>query len=247
MEKEELFLVYQPKVNVITNKVIGVETLLRWDHPAYGFLSPGVFIPILEENNRMIEVTNWVIEKVCRQMSIWRKEGISFQQVAINIPGQYVTSNLLLDVLKSKLNKYKLEPNLLELEITETSFVKNIEEAMRAVSTFRQEGFSVALDDFGTGVSSLSYLKKMPISTLKIDKSFIDDVPQSEKDSSIIQAIIALGESLDLAIVFEGVETKRQVDFLATTCENPIIQGYYFAKPMKADELFEWNKEFEHA
>ncbi|MFF2754060.1 EAL domain-containing protein [Psychrobacillus sp. NPDC058041] len=247
MEKEELFLVYQPKVNVITNKVIGVETLLRWDHPAYGFLSPGVFIPILEENNRMIEVTNWIIEKVCRQMSIWRKEGISFQQVAINIPGQYVTSNLLLDVLKSKLNKYKLEPSLLELEITETSFVKNIEEAMRAVNTFRQEGFSVALDDFGTGVSSLSYLKKMPISTLKIDKSFIDDVPQSEKDSSIIQAIIALGESLDLAIVFEGVETKRQVDFLATTCENPIIQGYYFAKPMKADELFEWNKAFEHA
>jgi EAL domain-containing protein (putative c-di-GMP-specific phosphodiesterase class I)/NO-binding membrane sensor protein with MHYT domain len=246
MEEEELFLVYQPKVNIITNKVIGVETLLRWEHPAYGFLSPGVFIPILEENNRMIEVTNWVIEKVCRQISMWRKEGISFSQVAINIPGQYVTSNHLLDVLRSKLNKYKLEPNLLELEITETSFVKNIEEAMRAVSTFRQEGFSVALDDFGTGVSSLSYLKKMPISTLKIDKSFIDDVPHSKKDSSIIQAIIALGESLDLAIVFEGVETKRQVDFLATTCENPIIQGYYFAKPMKADELVEWNNTFQH-
>lgn len=245
MEQEELFLVYQPKVNVVTNKVTGVETLLRWNHPTYGFLSPGVFIPILEENNRMVVVTDWIIEKVCRQIADWRNEGVLFQQVAINIPGQYVTSSRLLNVLKHKLDKYKLESHLIELEITETSFVKNIEEAIRAVNTFRQEGFSVALDDFGTGVSSLSYLKKMPISTLKIDKSFIDDVPHSEKDSSIIKAIIALGESLDLTIVFEGVETKEQVEFLATTCESPIIQGYYFAKPMKVDELVQWSKVFE--
>ncbi|WP_391206564.1 EAL domain-containing protein [Psychrobacillus sp. L4] len=245
MEQEEFFLVYQPKVNVVTNKVAGVETLLRWNHPTYGFLSPEVFIPILEENNRMVVVTDWIIEKVCKQIADWRNDEVFFQQVAINIPGQYVTSSRLLEVLKRKLNKYKLESSLLELEITETSFVKNIEEAIKAVNTFRQEGFSVALDDFGTGVSSLSYLKKMPISTLKIDKSFIDDVPHSGKDSSIIQAIIALGESLDLTIVFEGVETKEQVEFLATTCENPIIQGYYFAKPMKVDELVQWSKAFE--
>ena len=221
---------------------MGVETLLRWNHPVYGMLSPGVFIPILENHDRMMDVTDWIIKLVCRQISIWNAEEIPFGQVAINIPGQYVTSPRLLQVLKRTLNDYNIKPAQLELEITETSFVKNIAEAMRAVSIFRQEGFSVALDDFGTGVSSLSYLKQMPISTLKIDKSFIDEIPHSKKDSSIIQAIIRLGESLDLSIVFEGVETKEQVEFLVATCKDPIIQGYYFAKPMMPEELQEWRK-----
>ncbi|MEG0450808.1 MAG: EAL domain-containing protein, partial [Lysinibacillus sp.] len=203
MAENELFLVYQPKVAVNSNEVVGVETLLRWQHPTYGMLSPAVFIPILEEYDRMIAVTDWIIEQVCQQISNWQQQGISFGQVAINIPGQYVTSPRLLQVLKRTINDYQLTPQQLELEITETSFVKNIAEAIRAVSIFRQEGFSVALDDFGTGVSSLSYLKKMPISTLKIDKSFIDGIPQSPKDSSIIQAIIALGSSLNLTVVFE--------------------------------------------
>ncbi|WP_144510460.1 EAL domain-containing protein [Bacillus sp. FJAT-22090] len=244
MKEDELFLVYQPKVDMRTNEVIGFESLLRWNHPTYGMLSPGVFIPILEENERMIEVTDWIIERVCRQISVWNLEGVPFQQVAINIPGQYVTSTRLMKVLKRTLNNHKLEPKHLELEITETTFVKNIEEAMRAVNNFRLEGFSVALDDFGTGVSSLSYLKQMPISTLKIDKSFIDGIPKSDKDSSIVQAIIALGQSLDLAIVFEGVETKEQVDFLATACVNPIIQGYYFAKPLNVLEISLWFNAF---
>lgn len=240
IKEKEFYLVYQPKVSGKTNEIIGVETLLRWEHPTHGFISPAVFIPILEEYDRMVIVTDWIIDQVCMQMWNWRKEGIPFQNVAINIPGQYVTSSRLLEKLKRAVAEYNLEPEQLELEITETSFVKNIKEAMRAVSVFRQEGFSVALDDFGTGVSSLSYLKQIPISTLKIDKSFIDEIPHSKKDSSIIQAIIGLGESLDLTIVFEGVELKEQVEFIASTCKNPVIQGYYFAKPMKVDELWEW-------
>ncbi|MEI4769880.1 bifunctional diguanylate cyclase/phosphodiesterase [Psychrobacillus sp. FJAT-51614] len=244
IKNEELFIVYQPKVNGITNAVVGVETLLRWNHPTHGFLSPAIFIPILERNNRIVHVTDWIIERVCQQIADWKRDGITFKQVAINIPGQYVTSSLLLDVLKRNLRKYKLEPLELELEITETSFVENMENAIKAVSTLRKEGFSVALDDFGTGVSSLSYLKKMPISTMKIDKSFIDGIPESKKDSSIMKAIIDLGHSLNLAIVFEGVETEEQVKFLTTTCEKPIIQGYYFARPMKANELVQWQKEF---
>ena len=244
MAEDELYLVYQPKINGKTYEVIGVETLLRWQHPVYGMLSPGVFIPILEEKNRMLDVTDWVIERTCRQLAEWKKEGQSVGQVAINIPGQYITSPRLLQVLKRAVTGYNLEPQQLELEITETSFVKTIEEAIRAVAVFRQEGFSVALDDFGTGVSSLSYLKQIPISTLKIDKSFVDEVPASTKDSSIIQAIIALGSSLDLSIVFEGVETAEQAQFLASTCEQPIIQGYYFAKPMIASELMEWQQTF---
>ncbi|GGA34118.1 bifunctional diguanylate cyclase/phosphodiesterase [Psychrobacillus lasiicapitis] len=246
MLKGELYLVYQPKVSMQTNEIMGVETLLRWNHPVYGMLSPGIFIPILENHDRMKDVTDWIIKLVCRQISIWNVEGIPFGQVAINIPGQYVTSPRLLDVLKQTLNDYDIRPAQLELEITETTFVKNIAEAMRAVSVLRQEGFSVALDDFGTGVSSLSYLKQMPISTLKIDKSFIDEIPHSQKDSSIIQAIIRLGESLDLAVVFEGVETKEQVEFLVATCKDPIIQGYYFSKPMIPEELKGWrNKDVE--
>ncbi|HJF31315.1 MAG TPA: EAL domain-containing protein [Sporosarcina psychrophila] len=245
MAEDELYLVFQPKVNGKTLKITGVETLLRWQHPIYGMLSPGLFIPILEESGCMIDVTDWLIERACHQISNWRKDEVSFGQVAINIPGEYVTSLSLLKVLKRTLKDYDLEPQVLELEITETSFVKQIEEAMSAVSNLRQEGFSVALDDFGTGVSSLSYLKQMPISTLKIDKSFIDEVPESAKDSSIIQAIIALGNSLNLSIIFEGIETKEQAQFLTATCEHPIIQGYYFAKPMIASELIDWSRTFQ--
>lgn len=240
MRDDELFLVYQPKVRLNSQNIVGLETLLRWDHPKYGVLSPAVFIPILEEYHRMIKVTDWIIDRVCQQIDNWKQQDISFQQIAINIPGEYVTSPLLLKVLTQKLNDYGLEPSQIELEITENSFVENMEEAMRAVGAFRREGFSVALDDFGTGVSSLSYLKQMPISTLKVDKSFIDDVPTSAKDSAIIQAIVTLGESLDLNVVIEGVETKEQVNFLTNTSKNPIFQGYYFAKPMKPHDLIKW-------
>lgn len=245
--EDELFLVFQPKINGKTREIVGVESLLRWKHPSYGILSPAVFIPILERNNQMLDVTDWIIERACHQLDQWRQEGTIVRQVAINIPGQYVTSSRLLKVLKQTVTKYDLEPQQLELEITETSFVQSIDDAMRAVFVFRQEGFSVALDDFGTGVSSLSYLKQIPISTLKIDKSFVDEVPASEKDSAIIQAIIALGSSLNLTIVFEGVETEEQAQFLASTCEQPIIQGYYFAKPMIAAEFVEWSQVFQQS
>lgn len=240
MKEDELFLVYQPKVCLSPKETVGLEALLRWNHPKYGFLSPGVFVPILEEYDRMVKVTDWVIDRVCQQIADWKLDNISFKQVAINIPGEYVTSPLLLELLTQKVDEYGLEPSQIELEITENSFVKNVEEAMRAVGAFREKGFSVALDDFGTGVSSLSYLKQMPISTLKIDKSFIDDVPLSPKDSAIIQAIVTLGESLSLNVVIEGVETKKQVNFLKKASKNPIIQGYYFAKPMKPHDLIEW-------
>ena len=243
MKEEELFLVYQPKVCLSPKETVGLEALLRWNHPKYGFLSPAVFVPILEEYDRMVKVTDWIIDRVCQQIANWKLENISFKQVAINIPGEYVTSPLLLKLLTQKINEYGLEPSQIELEITENSFVKNMEEAMRAVAVFRKEGFSVALDDFGTGVSSLSYLKQMQISTLKIDKSFIDDVPISPKDSAIIQAIVTLGESLNLTVVIEGVETKKQVNFLRKASKNPIFQGYYFAKPMQPYDLIKWCRE----
>ena len=242
MRMEELFLVYQPKVSLKGNQVEGLETLLRWKHPIHGLLSPALFIPILESHNRMERVTDWIIEQVCKQIASWREEDISFGQISINIPGDYVTSPKLLQVLQTNMRNYEVSASQLELEITETSFVRNIEKAIQAVVAFRKEGLSVALDDFGTGVSSLSYLKKMPISTLKIDKSFIDEIPSSEKDSSILEAMIGLGQSLKLTIVFEGVETKEQIDFLRNTCIKPVVQGYYYSKPQSSEEIVFWNQ-----
>lgn len=240
----ELFVVYQPKVDTRTNTVSSVEALIRWQHTKYGVLSPGVFIPILEENNKMGDLTDWVIEQACITLNHWRKNDIMIHQIAINIPGPYLTSLRLMKVLKEMTARYRIEPASLELEITETSFVKTVESAEKAVRQFRAEGFSVALDDFGTGASSLSYLKKISITTLKIDKSFVDDVPGSLKDASIIQSIIQLGQSLNIAVVVEGVETQEQVEFLLASCNYPQIQGYYFAKPMQLEDLESWCQAF---
>ncbi|WP_203362951.1 EAL domain-containing protein [Bacillus sp. REN10] len=237
MAENELYVVYQPKVSTSLRRMLGVEALLRWEHPEHGFLSPGVFIPILEKHNRMMDVTDWLIDQVCQQLQAWQTNKKHDWLVAINIPGNYVTSPRLLDCVTNRMEFYGIDPKYLELEITETSFVKKIDEAIEAVNKFREQGLAVALDDFGTGVSSLSYLKKIPITTLKIDKSFIDGVPESEKDAAIIQSIISLGESLKLKVVIEGVETKEQVDYLITTCNAPVIQGYYYSKPLKPEEV----------
>ncbi|MFS0661658.1 EAL domain-containing protein [Niallia alba] len=237
--KKQLYLVYQPKVFLNSKEVAGVEALLRWKHPIYGELSPAVFIPILEASDKMWEVTDWIIEEVCKQLALWEQQGRSIP-IAINIPGPYVTSPRLIRSLTTNVDKYQLSPSLIELEITETSAVGNIEGAIQSVQAFRSAGFSVALDDFGTGVSSLSYLKRIPVNTLKIDKSFIDGVPESQKDGEIIKAIIALGSSLHLSIVIEGVEREEQIEYLSAINELPIIQGYYYAKPMNIVALEEW-------
>ncbi|WP_445489983.1 bifunctional diguanylate cyclase/phosphodiesterase [Niallia sp. 03133] len=239
MAENDLYIVYQPKIAVCNEKMVGVEALLRWNHPIYGFLSPGIFIPELEKNGKMMDVTDWVVNEVCKQIIAWKEAGMEMQ-VSVNIPGPYVTSSRLLSVLKQSIQYYGIKPELLELEMTETSAVSNIEGAIQSVEKFRSCGFSVALDDFGTGVSSLSYLKRLPVTTLKIDKSFVDGVPESQKDSEIMKAIISLGHSLELNIVIEGVESKEQVDFLTSISGCEMIQGYYYAKPMKAEDLEGW-------
>lgn len=237
MENRDLYLVYQPKINSQTGELDGSEALLRWHHSSLGFLNPGQFIPILEANHKMGELTNWIIAEVCAQIKRWDEMGVYMPHVSVNIPGDYLTSPLLIDSVKYNVEKHSLSPDRLELEITETSFVENLEKGMRSVNAFRTQGFNVALDDFGTGLSSLSYLRQMPITTLKIDKSFVDNIPTSEKDTAIFLAIVSLGQSLKLKVVVEGVETKEQVDFINAHCNTPIIQGYYFSKPLKVEEL----------
>jgi diguanylate cyclase len=243
IKNNELFLEYQPKVCSKTRQISGLEALIRWRHPKYGMISPGIFIPVLEENGKIFDVTDWVIQQVCYQVSLWLKEEVPFRQVSINIPGPYVTSSRLLNVINQNLLKYKINSSYIELEITETSVIHDIENAITAVSEFRELGLSVALDDFGTGLSSLSYLRRIPISTIKIDKSFVDDVPLSEKDSDVLRAIITLCYSLKLKVVIEGVETQDQIDFITFMTETPHIQGYYFSRPLKPNQLVTWIQE----
>ena len=244
MANNELFLVYQPKVQSHSKQVSGLEALLRWRHPVNGMISPAVFIPIIENaGEKVFDLTDWIIEHVCKQISEWLQVGLEFEQISINIPGSYITSSRLYDVINYNLKNYNVDSRYIELEITETSVVYDIKHAITAINRFREIGMSVALDDFGTGLSSLSYLKRMPISTIKIDKSFVDGISNPEKDSAVLKSIITLSNSLNLKIVIEGVETEEQFNFIHSMEEAPQIQGYYFSPPLTSKELIEWVNE----
>lgn len=245
MKNGDMYIVYQPKVGAYCRKVIGAEALLRWHHPTLGFLSPAVFIPILESTDQIRLVTDWIIQEVAKQKSVWNVAGLNIDNISINIPASYLTSKHLIKLLEAAVTKHKIAPSELDLEITETTFVRNIEEAMRAVMTIREKGYKVSLDDFGTGLSSLSYLKQMSISTLKIDKSFIDGIPHSLRDCSILRSLFVLCESLHLGIVIEGVETEQQLQYITSISNTAIIQGYYFSPPLQHNEFVQWLKQFE--
>ncbi|WP_313237286.1 putative bifunctional diguanylate cyclase/phosphodiesterase [Sporosarcina ureae] len=240
LDERHIYLVYQPKVKGATHEFVGVEALLRWTHPELGSIPPATFVPILEQEGRMGEVTDWIIREVCRQIHNWDSQGIRVPQVAINIPGEYVTEPSLLNLLWKETNAYRLDPSRIELEITETSTAKSTTQAIAAMKQFRRYGFSIALDDFGTGVSSLSFLQQMPITTLKIDKSFTDGVPAPAKKSAVLNAIIAIGCSMDLTIVVEGVERLEQVEFLLDLKSDLTFQGYYFSKPLTVPQFENW-------
>lgn len=237
MANNELYLVYQPKFDAKSSSFNNVEALIRWNHPRKGFISPGIFIPILEKNPLIFDVTDWIIHTVCKQLNVWSDKGIKIEVVSINIPGTYVTNERLKKTLVDAVAMNNIRPNQIELEITETSYVDNIEEAIQAVLQFRQLGFLVAIDDFGTGVSSLSYLKMLAVTTLKIDKSFVDGIPHSKKDSAIIKGIISLASSLRLNVVIEGVEHEDQARYLNANFEEALIQGYFYSKPLPTEEL----------
>jgi diguanylate cyclase len=242
MSNQELFLMYQPKVCSKTLELKGAEALLRWNHPTHGMISPGVFIPILEESDKLNDVTDWIVQEVMKQISLWITDGVKIVPISVNIPGTYITSARLLKVIKENLWLYKIDSRYLELEITETSVIHDIENAILALEEFRKLGLSVALDDFGTGLSSLSYLRRLPISTIKLDKSFVNGVPSSERDSSLLSAIITLCYSLQLPVVIEGVESKEQIDYIMTLSEAPYIQGYYFSRPLLPNGFVSWSQ-----
>ena len=239
LEHNELLLYYQPKQDLKRGCISEVEALLRWRHPDLGLLLPNHFIPLAEEAGLIVPIGKWVIETACAQNMAWQRQGLPAMRIAVNLsPRQFADSNLLHDI-RAALEKSGMAPELLELEITESMVVQNLERTMQVLEAIKSAGITLSIDDFGTGYSSMSLVKKLPIDALKIDRSFVREIVQNTEDRAIADAIIALGKALDLTVVAEGVETLEQESFLrAHNCDE--IQGYLFSRPVPADEFAEF-------
>ncbi|GLR64953.1 putative bifunctional diguanylate cyclase/phosphodiesterase [Marinospirillum insulare] len=233
---EGLSLHFQPKVQLVDQQLYGVEALIRWQHPELGPLSPAVFIPLAEESGLIVEIGAWVIEEACRAMVRWRDAGLAIPRVAINIAVQQLEQEDFPSWLESVIKNHQLSLDNFELEITETGLMANELCALATLSSLQEKGFRIALDDFGTGYSSLSYLRKLPLSTLKIDRSFVMDMGNDDTSLSIVQTIVQLAHNLKLDLVAEGVEEEAQArQLLAMGCQ--LAQGFLYYKPLPEDEL----------
>ena len=236
LERDELLLHYQPKQDLGGGGITGVEALLRWQHPDLGLLPPGRFIALAEESGLIVPIGKWVIETACAQNVAWQRQGLPALPIAVNLSPRQFGDPALLSDIEAALKKSGMAPELLELEITESMVMQNVERAMRVLKAIKSLGVMLAIDDFGTGYSSMSLLKKFPIDVLKIDRSFVREITSNSEDKAIADAIIALGRALDLTIVAEGVETLEQENFLrAHHCDQ--VQGYLISKPVPADEF----------
>jgi len=227
---------YQPQINMQTGDIVGLEALVRWKHPVVGLLFPDVFIPLSEKTGLIVELDFWVMKEAMEQVSQWYKEGLSPGVLALNMSMQELEYPQLEEKIYQNLENYKFDVKWLELEITETEVMKNPDSVIAILEKLHKIGISIAIDDFGTGYSSLSQLKSLPITTLKIDRSFISDIPQDEDAVAIVQTVLALSESLRLEVVAEGIENEVQRDFLLDKgCT--VGQGYYYSKPLRAREI----------
>jgi diguanylate cyclase (GGDEF)-like protein/PAS domain S-box-containing protein len=235
VERGELQVYYQPKFELDRERCVGLEALVRWQHPSFGILSPERFIALAEETGLIVTIGEWVLREVCRQIKQWQAIGIDLP-VAVNLSAWQFREKNLLAVIDRILAETEVAPDRLEIEITESTAMNNPEQAASILQQMKNRGLTLSIDDFGTGYSSLSYLKRFPVDTLKIDRSFVRDIHASHDDASIVCAIIALAHGLGLTVIAEGVETRDQVEFLkAQRCDQ--MQGYYFSHPVPADEL----------
>lgn len=238
LERHELILHYQPRIDMNQGVATGVEALVRWVHPERGLLAPEDFIPLAEEIGMIGAVGEWVLETACRQNRSWQLAGKAPLKMSVNLSAHQLRDPKFIDILQRILDDVGLDPCWLELEITETSLMQNLETSLATLKQIRQIGVSISIDDFGTGYSSLAYLKKLPIDTLKIDKSFIHDVTKDQDDAAIVTATISLAHNMGLQVVAEGVTTAGQVKFLLDR-QCSAMQGYLFSRPVPADGLME--------
>jgi diguanylate cyclase (GGDEF)-like protein/PAS domain S-box-containing protein len=235
VDRGEFVLYFQPKANLRTGAIAGVEALLRWNRPSGELVPPAEFIPLLEESGLIVPVGEWVLRAACVQIRAWAADGVADVPIAVNLSARQFQQQDIAEVVRRALADYDVPPHLIELEITESAAMHNAEAASTALSMLKSLGVRIAIDDFGTGYSSLSYLKRFPIDCLKIDRSFIADITEDLEYASIAQAVITLAHALGLNVVAEGVENEQQAEFLtAHGCDE--MQGYYFARPMPADE-----------
>jgi diguanylate cyclase (GGDEF)-like protein/PAS domain S-box-containing protein len=236
LERDEFELYYQPRVDLHTGAINGMEALLRWNNPQLGAVPPLTFIPLLEETGLIVPVGDWVLKTACEQTRIWHEAGYLHLKVSVNLSARQFRQKDLVNRFRALWEASGLAPAYLELEITEGLLVDNVDTVVDILSEFYTHGVQISIDDFGTGYSSLSYLKRFPIHTLKIDRSFVRDIIDDPDDAAITAAIVALARSLRLNIIAEGVETKSQLDYLTSlSCDE--VQGFYFSKPLPADEF----------
>ena len=236
LERREFLLYYQPQINIQTGEVVGVEALLRWQHPDFGMVSPAEFVPLLEDTGLILTVGRWVLQEACRQLSEWHGQGWTNLHMAVNLSSRQFSDETLLAVIENELSCHNLQPDLIELEITESTILLHHGGVIHALESLRRLGVRIALDDFGTGYSSLSHVQNFEIDTLKIDRTFVMDIPGDKADAAIAEAIVALGKGLGLNLIAEGVETEVQRDFLqALGCH--VMQGYLFSRPQPAAEI----------
>jgi EAL domain-containing protein (putative c-di-GMP-specific phosphodiesterase class I) len=233
---DQLHLVYQPQVDYRDHSVVGVEALLRWQHPQHGLVPPDLFIPLAEQNGTIIAIGEWILDQTCRQLREWHDQGFSELRMAVNLSTVQLHHSELPRVVNNLMQIYRLPPRSLELEVTETGLMEDINTAAQHLLSLRRSGALIAIDDFGTGYSSLSYLKSLPLDKIKIDKSFVQDLLDDEDDATIVRAIIQLGKSLGMQVIAEGVETVEQEAYIiAQGCNEG--QGYLYSKPLPAREL----------
>lgn len=233
LERKEFEVYYQPQVDINTGQVAGMEALVRWRHPELGIISPAEFIPLAEDTGLIVPIGEWVLRTACAQIKSWQDEGVARLRVAVNLSARQFQQQNLADMVIEILNETSLDPQHLELELTESSIMENAESAVETLRQFKNKGVRISIDDFGTGYSSLGYLKRLPIDILKIDRSFVRDVNTDSDDGALVMAIITLAHNLRLKVIAEGVETEEQLRFLhLLRCDE--WQGFLFSKPLPA-------------
>jgi EAL domain-containing protein (putative c-di-GMP-specific phosphodiesterase class I) len=239
VERKELHLDYQPIVNLSTGVIAGVESLLRWQHPSLGLILPDRFVSIAEESGLIVPIGQWVLREACRQAKVWQDVGLPDMRLAVNISAVELRSKEFVPGVEFILADTGFNPKCLELELTETFLMQDSKSTALVLGALKALGVQLALDDFGTGYSSLSYMRRFPIDTLKVDRSFVRDLTVDASDASVVSAVINMGRSLHMRVVAEGVEAVEQLEFLKEHgCSE--AQGYYFSRPLAAPALLDW-------
>lgn len=241
VERQEFTVFYQPKVNLRDGRPVGMEALIRWRHPDLGNVSPGQFIPLAEETGAVVAIGDWVLRQACADAARFRAAGHGDLVVAVNVSGRQFEAVDLPGAVREALDAAGLPPEALEVEITETALMRDMDRAREVLAALRDLGVAIAIDDFGTGYSSLAYLRHLPLNTLKVDQSFVRDIDADGDDRAIVRTILAMAETLGLTAVAEGVETQAHRDFL-NRFQCPLGQGYLFARPMPAEDFERWLK-----